>query len=250
MTQLKLSNDGSSYQSQLTDIPPLIFERLANVQQDMPSVGKGGIASMGGGSYKYRSADDVVNTAHPILAKHKVFITLQDVLDTHREERKTKSGTAQILTLIKAKYRFYTTDGSYIETIAFGEAADSGDKGAGKAMTYSYKYALCQVLNIPTADFKDPDADVTEFKAKDDEDFIGNPFEDEDNLANYVVNIPKSTRTHGKTLSEIGPAQLIESIRYWEDRAKSEKKPLTGAVLEFVSKAKQYIDVMAASAKL
>ena len=43
---------------------------------------------------------------------------------------------------------------------------DSGDKASNKAMAIAHKYALLQLLTIPTEDEKDPDAESYEVKAK------------------------------------------------------------------------------------
>jgi hypothetical protein len=48
------------------------------------------------------------------------------------------------------RFTLYAADGSSVDTEAIGEAMDSGDKGMNKAMSYAYKYAMLQLLCIPT----------------------------------------------------------------------------------------------------
>ena len=59
-------------------------------------------------------------------------------------------------------YRFVATDGSQVSCVVEGEGMDSGDKASNKAMAVAHKYALLQVLMIPTEEQKDPDAEVHE----------------------------------------------------------------------------------------
>lgn len=53
-------------------------------------------------------------------------------------------------------------DSSEVCTVNVGEAMDSGDKGMNKAMSSALKYALMQMLLIPTKENKDPDATTPE----------------------------------------------------------------------------------------
>lgn len=55
-----------------------------------------------------------------------------------------------------------TTDGSFVETVNVGEAADSGDKGFNKCMSIALKYSLLQMFLIPTEEQKDPDSTTPE----------------------------------------------------------------------------------------
>ena len=48
-------------------------------------------------------------------------------------------------------------DGSSISSVTLGESSETGDKGAGKAMSYALKFALLQSFLIPTEEQKDPD---------------------------------------------------------------------------------------------
>ena len=44
-------------------------------------------------------------------------------------------------------------------TEVIGEGMDSGDKASNKAMSVAHKYAIMQLLSIPTEDAKDPEND-------------------------------------------------------------------------------------------
>ena len=107
--------------------------------------------------FKFRGIDNVMNELHELFAKNEVFI-LQEVQEWTTTDRPTKSGGVNTFTRAKIKFRYMTTDGSFVETVNVGEAMDSGDKGMNKAMSIALKYSLLQMFLIPTEEQKDPDA--------------------------------------------------------------------------------------------
>lgn len=109
--------------------------------------------------YAFRGIDDMYNELHSHFANHKVFYT-SEVINQHREEKQTKSGGTMQYSIINVKFTFYAEDGSNISSTMIGEASDSGDKASNKAMSVALKYALMQLLLIPTEEEKD-----TEFKS-------------------------------------------------------------------------------------
>lgn len=130
-----------------------IYEQMSLVLLDIEAVAKSRTNTQGQG-YKFRGIDDVYNTIHEVLAKHKVF-AVPTVLSRSREERQSKSGGNLIYTIVEVKYTFYATDGSSVESVTVGEAMDSGDKSCNKAMSAAHKYCLLQTFCIPTEDEKD-----------------------------------------------------------------------------------------------
>jgi hypothetical protein len=136
-----------------------IYEAISNVMAEIGAIGKEKKNQQQG--FMYRGIDDVMNALQPALVKHKVFIA-PDVLSEQREERASKNGGVMFSVRLEISYKFYTTDGSFIETKVIGEAMDSGDKATNKAMSIGYKYACFQVFCIPTEEMKDPDADIHE----------------------------------------------------------------------------------------
>lgn len=140
-----------------------IYEAISNVMAEIGAIGKGKRNKQQG--FMYRGIDDVMNALQPALVKHNVFIT-PNVIGEKREERPTKSGGVLFYTRLDVLYRFYTTDGSFVETKVIGEAMDSGDKATNKAMSIAYKYACFQVFCIPTEEMLDPDAEVHDVSGK------------------------------------------------------------------------------------
>ncbi|MDF2611335.1 MAG: hypothetical protein K0R92_2809 [Lachnospiraceae bacterium] len=136
-----------------------IYEAISNVMAEIGAIGKDKKNQQQG--FMYRGIDDVMNALQPALVKHKVFIT-PEVINEIREERTNKNGTLLFYTRLEMCFKFYTSDGSFIETKVIGEAMDSGDKATNKAMSIAYKYACFQVFCIPTEEMQDADAEVHE----------------------------------------------------------------------------------------
>lgn len=135
----------------------MIHEKILAILADADAIGKDRTNSQQG--FKFRGIDDVYNSLHPLLAKHGVFSTTQ-VLADRTEERTTKNGGALIYRILTVKFTFFAADGSFVESTILGEGMDSGDKASNKALSIAHKYALLQLLAIPTEDAKDPDAET------------------------------------------------------------------------------------------
>lgn len=138
---------------------PLIYSKMANIMQQTKAISKSEKNQQQG--FKFRGIDNVMNELHEIFAKNEVFI-LQEVQHFTTENRPTKSGGTNTFTRATIRFRYTTTDGSFVETTNVGEAMDSGDKGMNKAMSIALKYSLLQMLLIPTDEAKDPDRTTPE----------------------------------------------------------------------------------------
>ena len=112
-------------------------------------------------NFNFRGIDDVYNSMHAILAKHRIY-TMPEVIEDRHEERTTKSGSNLIYRILKIRYTFITDDGSSMTATVIGEGMDSGDKASNKAMSVAHKYCLLQAFCIPTEDMPDPDAETPE----------------------------------------------------------------------------------------
>ena len=134
-----------------------IYESIAAVQADVDFIGKEK-ETQSGSRFKYRGVDQVLNTLHPLFAKHKVFAVPEVLEVLGREWRKTEKGGNVVYQTIKVKYTFYAEDGSNVSAVVIGEAMDSGDKASNKCMSVAYKYACFQILSVPTEETTaDPD---------------------------------------------------------------------------------------------
>lgn len=137
----------------------LIFQKMTNILKETKAITKSEKNQQQG--FKFRGIDNVMNELHELFAKNDVFI-LQEIQGFTTENRQTKSGGTNTFTRATIKFRYMTTDGSFVETVNVGEAMDSGDKGMNKAMSIALKYSLLQMFLIPTEEPKDPDRDTPE----------------------------------------------------------------------------------------
>ena len=137
----------------------MIYAKMANILKETKAITKSEKNQQQG--FKFRGIDNVMNELHELFAKNDVFI-LQEVQGFTTENRPTKSGGTNTFTRATIKFRYTTTDGSFVETVNVGEAMDSGDKGMNKAMSIALKYSLLQMFLIPTEEPKDPDANTPE----------------------------------------------------------------------------------------
>lgn len=135
-----------------------IYKQVASALEDVGAIGKDSRNASQG--FNYRGIDDVYNALHPILSKHKLFMT-NTILSETTEERKTSRGSIMYSVKLHCRFKMYTTDGSFVETDAVGEGQDMGDKATNKAMSIAYKYALFQLFCIPTMSI-DPDGETPE----------------------------------------------------------------------------------------
>lgn len=143
---------------------PKIYTEMAAIMKEIKGIGKGQRNQQQG--FNYRGIDDVYNAIQPIMAEHGVFCALHEVVGKDRQERTTQKGGILAFVTLHLCYRFYASDGSYVETQVVGEGMDSGDKASNKAMAVGHKYAILQAFCIPTEDMPDPDAEAHTLAAK------------------------------------------------------------------------------------
>ena len=136
-----------------------IYEALNEVMKEIGAVGKDKKNQQQG--FKFRGVDDAMNATSHLFAKHGVFV-VPEVIDRTREERTTKNGGAMYVTICRVRYTFYSVDGTSVTAVVDGEGMDTADKGTSKAQAIAFKYALFQVLDIPTEAMPDPDLTTPE----------------------------------------------------------------------------------------
>jgi hypothetical protein len=136
--------------------PSNVVEALARVMRDLPGIGRDQRAPKEHGGYAYRGIEQITTHVSALLARYGVvFVPEVRRVETHDVAVGTTMFTDTILTV---RYRIYGPGGptDRINATVVGIGRDSSDKGANKAMTQAYKYALIQTLCI--SDSKD-DAD-------------------------------------------------------------------------------------------
>ena len=111
--------------------------------------------------FHYRGIDALYASLHPLLAKHKVFVTTE-VLDAQYDKLTSQSGGNLLYARAKVRFRLFACDGSFVESVIPAEAMDSGDKATAKMLSNAYKYFWFHLLCIPTSELPDGDNESPE----------------------------------------------------------------------------------------
>ena len=140
-----------------------IFTSIPEAIKLIESVGKDHKNEKQG--WKFRSIDDVYNAVNKAVKEVGITIcpNYEIVTDSTNEITNSYGKKAmQNNVILKANYKLYAKDGSFIEVTTFGKKLDYGDKGFNAAMSTAYKYMMFQVFCIPTEEESkvDPDNDA------------------------------------------------------------------------------------------
>lgn len=137
-----------------------IYEKMLNITNEIASVNKNLTVGEGKSKYKAVGEADVLKAVKELEFKHKVYsypVNREIIENTMYTTSNQYGEKNNIFSRIKTTYRFVNVENpdEYIEIISYAEGIDTQDKGAGKAMTYSDKYALMKAYKIITGE--DPD---------------------------------------------------------------------------------------------
>lgn len=133
-----------------------LVTKISAVLKDIGAVAKTGKNQ--GQGFMYRSIDEITSAIHPLLARHGLVI-IPEVQSIERQERTSKNGGSMTFTVVRVTYHLRCTESdAVIVGETYGEAADSGDKSLGKALTYAYKKFLEQLFCLSPSEREDPDA--------------------------------------------------------------------------------------------
>lgn len=124
-----------------------LHEKIMAIMKDVQYLAKDDNVEFGKTKYKALSEEKVTSIMRKELEKHGVVVY-------PIEQRWERIGQ---ISHVDVRYRMVNVDDAadYIEIVSCGDGADTQDKGAGKAMTYAYKYMWLRVFAIPTGE--DPD---------------------------------------------------------------------------------------------
>lgn len=123
-----------------------LYGKMNKIMADIKYLAKDGKVSFGTTNYKVLSEAKVTQVVKEKLVELGlvIFPIKQDI---------TRTGN---LTTVNTQYKIVDVESGDSEILASsGEGADTQDKGAGKAMTYCYKYMLLRTFAIPSGE--DPD---------------------------------------------------------------------------------------------
>ena len=137
-----------------------LWQRIADVMQDIKYLQKDDKVGFGNNSYKAISEEKVTESLRVSLIKNGLVIL--PVEQQHfREDTITKDETGKEklnrLSTVNTKYKIVNIDNptEFEILVSSGTGVDTQDKGVGKAMTYSYKYMLLRTFAIPTGEDTD-----------------------------------------------------------------------------------------------
>ena len=124
-----------------------LFEKMAAVMRDVQYLAKDDHVEFKTTKYKAISEEKVTGTMRKALLYHGLVVF---------PVRQTRERVGTI-TSVDVTYRLQNIEdpNDYIEIVSSGDGADTQDKGAGKAMTYAFKYMFLRTFAIPTGE--DPD---------------------------------------------------------------------------------------------
>lgn len=123
-----------------------IYEKILAIMQDVNHIQKDDTVSYKSTNYKALSEEKVTSIMREKMIEQKLI-----VFPVKQEFRKDG-----YISHVDVTYRIVDTEtGDFIEVTSCGDGADTQDKGAGKAMTYAYKYMWLRTFAIPTGE--DPD---------------------------------------------------------------------------------------------
>lgn len=142
------------------DYPLTVHEAITEVTRQVGAVAKTGTADARSGGYKFRGIDDVLAALHPILGDVGLVLLPGRIVE-HRREVRATSGSPLNVSLLRVRYTLVGPDGSKLSGEAWGEGADTGDKGTQKAMSQAYKSFALQTFSIPTEDSSRDEPDAT-----------------------------------------------------------------------------------------
>jgi hypothetical protein len=116
--------------------PGEIYRLIPEIMQRVGAIGKIATALNASGKQRctaFRGIDDIYNACQPVMAELGVFI-VPEVIEKEFSERESRGGGTLFYTRLHVKHTFYAADGSNVVAVTIGEAMDSGDKSANKAM--------------------------------------------------------------------------------------------------------------------
>jgi len=128
-----------------------IYQRLFAIMEELKPLVKTGEAPDAIGGWKFSGINDVLEAVNPLLLKHGV-LCLPDRETTYA--RDDKIGTGMFY------WNYINVDDQKDRHVVAmpGDGAGKDDKVAGKAATYSLKYAHISTFQLRRVDEDDPDA--------------------------------------------------------------------------------------------
>lgn len=142
------------------DTGPNLYQRIHAIMNDVRRLQKDKAVGSGNYAYKAVSEEKVVTALREAMLRHGVVMfPIEQQHNLTDYTRPGRNGEASLVSLstVDVRYKLANVDKmeEYEIIASSGTGVDPQDKGVGKAMTYSFKYALLRTFMIPTGN--DPD---------------------------------------------------------------------------------------------
>lgn len=126
-----------------------VTKKINDIMKEIKTIKKDGKIAFGNTRYSFITDDDVVQQLREEMTTRGL------IMYPIRSDSTLNYFDGKLITLTTQTFRIQDTeDDTFIEICTSGQGADSADKGSGKSMTNSRKYALLQTFML-TGD--DPD---------------------------------------------------------------------------------------------
>lgn len=139
----------------------MIYKKMLNVMKECQHLQKDMTVGSGNYAYKAISESKVTSEVRKSLIKHGLVFYQSEILKNELI-RLDKGDKTFFLSLVTVRYILADAEekDQMITVESIGSGIDSQDKSTGKALTYSYKYALLRTFMIPTGEDPDRHASV------------------------------------------------------------------------------------------
>jgi len=187
-----------------------ILQRLAAVQGEVDYIQKEKKAGM---KYSIVSHDAVTAKVRPLMVKH-------GVLYYPFEMEMSQVGNR---TQMRMSVRFANVDDKhdYIDVVSAGYGIDEQDKGPGKAISYSVKYALLKALGLESGDDPDEDQTTVHSNPGDPHNLAMTAFEADIEAATEIAHLEAAAAKHKVAIEEasgIWPARVLQARQAYSKR--------------------------------
>ena len=171
-----------------------IYQKLVEVRKSVPYIEK----DSKGYQFKYTSSSQVLTKLRTAMDEHGLLL-IPRVLEynLHMKDDTRK----EYMTELSVEFTWVNADNPEEKIVCpwYGQGLDTGEKGVGKALTYSEKYFLLKFFNIAT-DSSDPDA----FQNKDEPSWVNETGENEGDKHGSAKDVVISFgKYNGMTLGEL-----------------------------------------------
>ena len=124
----------------------MIYEKMLNIMRKVEYLAKDDKVEFGNTKYKALSEEKVTCIMRKAMLEENVVVFPIEMTESREGN----------ITHVHVKYKMVDpSDNTWVEIVSCGDGYDSQDKGAGKAMTYAFKYMWLRTFAIPTGE--DPD---------------------------------------------------------------------------------------------